>query len=60
MNNEMEARVLRKITRRIVPFAMLLYFIAFIDRVNIGFAALTPTRVLDNPFTPAPQESSDA
>jgi hypothetical protein len=33
--------VLRKITLRIVPFIMLLYFIAFLDRVNIGFAALT-------------------
>ena len=27
---------MRKITYRIVPFIMLLYFIAFIDRVNIG------------------------
>jgi MFS transporter, ACS family, tartrate transporter len=34
-------RALRRITWRIVPFIMLLYFIAFIDRVNIGFAALT-------------------
>ncbi len=33
--------MLRKITLRIVPFIMLLYFIAFLDRVNIGFAALT-------------------
>jgi ACS family tartrate transporter-like MFS transporter len=40
MAAEIEARVLRKITRRIVPFIMLLYFIAFLDRVNIGFAAL--------------------
>jgi len=41
MSAELEQRVLRKITLRIVPFVMLLYFIAFIDRVNIGFAALT-------------------
>src|ERR1700688_2410976 len=41
MSAELEMRVLRKITLRIVPFVMLLYFIAFIDRVNIGFAALT-------------------
>jgi ACS family tartrate transporter-like MFS transporter len=40
MSAELEQRVLRKITLRIVPFVMLLYFIAFIDRVNIGFAAL--------------------
>nr|WP_210294332.1 MULTISPECIES: MFS transporter [unclassified Rhizobium] len=37
----METRVLRKITWRIVPFIMVLYLIAFIDRVNIGFASLT-------------------
>src|ERR1700748_1071122 len=38
---ELEARVLRKVTWRILPFVMLLYFISFVDRVNIGFAALT-------------------
>ena len=41
MSAELEKRVMRKISFRIVPFIMLLYFIAFIDRVNIGFAALT-------------------
>ncbi|MGO7164062.1 MFS transporter, partial [Rhizobium johnstonii] len=41
MTHDLETRVLRKITFRIVPFIMLLYFIAFLDRVNIGFAALT-------------------
>lgn len=41
MTCKLEQRVLRKITWRIVPFIMLLYFIAFLDRVNIGFAALT-------------------
>ncbi|CAN5386003.1 MFS transporter [soil metagenome] len=46
MNDELEKRVLRKITLRIVPFVMLLYFIAFIDRVNIGFAALTMNKDL--------------
>jgi MFS transporter, ACS family, tartrate transporter len=46
MSAELEARVLRKITLRIVPFVMLLYFIAFIDRVNIGFAALTMNKDL--------------
>ncbi|KEA03378.1 MFS transporter [Rhizobium rhizogenes] len=40
VTNELETRVLRKITIRIVPFIMLLYLIAFLDRVNIGFAAL--------------------
>jgi ACS family tartrate transporter-like MFS transporter len=36
----LEARVMTKVTRRIVPYVMILYFIAFLDRVNIGFAAL--------------------
>ncbi|MFS2011955.1 MFS transporter [Azospirillum sp. CT11-132] len=51
MENALELRVLRKISWRIVPFIMLLYFIAFIDRVNIGFAALTMNKDLG--FSPA-------
>jgi MFS transporter, ACS family, tartrate transporter len=46
MSSEIESRVLRKISLRIVPFVMLLYFIAFIDRVNISFAALTMNKDL--------------
>jgi ACS family tartrate transporter-like MFS transporter len=46
MSAELETRVLRTVTLRIVPFVMLLYFIAFIDRVNIGFAALTMNKDL--------------
>ncbi len=41
MDKELEARVLRRISWRIVPFIMLLYFVAYIDRVNLGFASLT-------------------
>ena len=51
MASELETRVLRKITYRIVPFIMLLYFIAFIDRVNIGFASLTMNKDLG--FSPS-------
>jgi sugar phosphate permease len=51
MPSELEKRVMRKISLRIVPFIMLLYFIAFIDRVNIGFAALTMNKDLG--FSPA-------
>ena len=29
-----------KVTRRLLPFLLLLYVVAYIDRVNIGFAAL--------------------
>ncbi|HKR37413.1 MAG TPA: MFS transporter, partial [Steroidobacteraceae bacterium] len=35
------ARALRKAAWRLIPFMGLLYFVAFLDRVNIGFAALT-------------------
>ncbi|SAK81189.1 major facilitator transporter [Caballeronia calidae] len=41
MDMDLEKRTLRKVSWRIVPFIMLLYFIAYIDRVNIGFASLT-------------------
>lgn len=36
----------RKIVWRLVPFLMLLYTVAFLDRVNISFAALTMNRDL--------------
>jgi MFS transporter, ACS family, tartrate transporter len=36
----------RKIAARLVPFLMLLYMIAYLDRVNISFAALTMNRDL--------------
>jgi MFS transporter, ACS family, tartrate transporter len=35
-----EQATMRKIIWRIVPFLMVCYFIAFVDRVNAGFAAL--------------------
>lgn len=41
MDMDIEKRTLRKISWRIVPFIMILYLIAYIDRVNIGFAAIT-------------------
>jgi ACS family tartrate transporter-like MFS transporter len=37
----LEKVVIRKLIWRIVPFIMLLYFVAYLDRVNVGFAALT-------------------
>ena len=36
-----EARTIRKLRMRIIPFVLILYVICFIDRINIGFAALT-------------------
>jgi ACS family tartrate transporter-like MFS transporter len=41
MPTEIETRTMRRVGWRIVPFIMLLYFIAYIDRVNLGFASLT-------------------
>jgi MFS transporter, ACS family, tartrate transporter len=36
----LEKRVVGKTMRRILPFALLLYIVAYLDRVNIGYAAL--------------------
>jgi ACS family tartrate transporter-like MFS transporter len=36
-----EQAVVRKVALRLIPFLCLLYFVAFLDRVNVGFAALT-------------------
>jgi MFS transporter, ACS family, tartrate transporter len=36
----------RKISRRLIPFLLLLYVTAFIDRVNVSFAGLDMTREL--------------
>ncbi len=32
--------VYRKVTRRLIPFLILCYFFAYLDRVNVGFAKL--------------------
>ena len=31
--------VIARVTRRLIPFAFICYVVAYIDRVNIGFAA---------------------
>jgi len=41
-----EARTIRKVRTRILPFLFLLYIICFLDRINIGFAALTMNKEL--------------
>lgn len=38
--SDMETEIIGKATWRLLPFLMLAYFIAFVDRVNSGFAAL--------------------
>jgi ACS family tartrate transporter-like MFS transporter len=44
-------RTVRRINRRILPFLFLLYIVAFLDRVNVGYAGLEMTRELH--FSPA-------
>jgi MFS transporter, ACS family, tartrate transporter len=53
MNNEIdisaesiEARTMRKVRIRILPFVFLLFIVALLDRFNIGFAALTMNKEL--------------
>jgi MFS transporter, ACS family, tartrate transporter len=43
MRNEpiVPEQIIRKMRWRLLPFLFLLYIIAFLDRINIGFAALT-------------------
>jgi MFS transporter, ACS family, tartrate transporter len=37
---DLERATLAKVTRRFAPFLFLLYIVCFLDRVNVGFAAL--------------------
>jgi ACS family tartrate transporter-like MFS transporter len=36
----LEIRTIRQVAWRLLPFLMLCYFVSFVDRVNVGFAAL--------------------
>ena len=38
---DLERRTIRRVTLRLVPFLVLCYFVAYLDRVNVGFAKLT-------------------
>jgi MFS transporter, ACS family, tartrate transporter len=38
---DVESRTMRKVTRRFVPLLIVCFVISFLDRVNVGFAALT-------------------
>jgi ACS family tartrate transporter-like MFS transporter len=38
--DELRKRTLAKVGRRLIPFCMLLFIVNYLDRVNIGFAAL--------------------
>lgn len=40
LGSELGRRTLSKVTWRLIPFMFILYIISFLDRVNVGFAAL--------------------
>ena len=40
MDEVSERALLGKVTQRLIPFLFILYIIAFLDRVNVGFAKL--------------------
>src|SRR5450432_46251 len=37
---DLGANVVAKLTRRLLPFLFVLYIVAYLDRINVGFAAL--------------------
>jgi ACS family tartrate transporter-like MFS transporter len=41
-----ETRTIAKVSARLVPFLIVCYFVAYLDRVNVGFAALTMNQAL--------------
>lgn len=44
--SELNTAVVRTLTWRLVPFLFLLYIVAYLDRINLGFAALQMQRQL--------------
>ncbi|ACA21044.1 major facilitator superfamily MFS_1 [Methylobacterium sp. 4-46] len=44
--SELETRTIRRVSRRLIPFLIVCYFVAYLDRVNVGFASLTMNRDL--------------
>src|SRR5271170_6216016 len=45
--SDIETTTMSKVTWRLVPFLMLCYFIAYLDRVNVGFAGATMSKDLN-------------
>jgi ACS family tartrate transporter-like MFS transporter len=46
MERTLERTTLRKVYLRLLPFAVLSYFLCYLDRINVGFAALTMNKDL--------------
>ena len=43
---DLEARTIDRVTWRLVPFLIGCYFVAYLDRVNVGFAAITMNKAI--------------
>jgi MFS transporter, ACS family, tartrate transporter len=46
MSRTLEQTTMRKLYRRLLPFAILAYFLCYLDRINVSFAALTMNKDL--------------
>ena len=44
--SSLEKRTMRQVAWRLLPFLMTCYFVSFVDRVNVGFAALQMVKAL--------------
>lgn len=44
--SDISERARRRVSRRLIPFLFILYIIAYLDRVNVGFAGLSMTKDL--------------
>jgi MFS transporter, ACS family, tartrate transporter len=42
----LERSTMARVARRLLPLLILCYFVAYLDRVNIGFAGLTMNKAL--------------
>src|SRR5438067_3089885 len=47
----LESRAIHRVRRRLIPFLALMYFVAYLDRVNVAFAALQMNAALG--FSPS-------
>ena len=46
MPDAIERTTLRKVYARLLPVTLLIYFLCYIDRINVGFAALTMNKAI--------------
>ena len=44
---DLERQTIARVTRRLLPLLIACYFVAYLDRVNVGFASLTMNKALN-------------